>query len=57
MTEVLGMGGYAPYVWTSYALALVILVVNFVMPWRREQRLRERIARQVKSESMGGAQE
>ena len=31
------MGGYALYVWTSYGLALVVLIVNVVLPRRREQ--------------------
>lgn len=34
MNEFLNMGGYAFYVWTSYALALVILALNWVMPRR-----------------------
>ena len=33
----LHMGGYALYVWTSYGLALVVLIVNVVLPRRREQ--------------------
>ena len=39
------MGRYAFYIWTSYALAAVILVVNIWLPlWQRRnvfQRLRE----------------
>ena len=31
------MGGYALYVWTSYGLALIVLIVNIVMPRGREQ--------------------
>lgn len=34
MDSFLNMGGYAFYVWTSYALALLILVLNWVMPRR-----------------------
>jgi len=48
VTEVLNMGGYAAFVWTSYLLAFVVLVMNFVLPWRRERRLRERLARLLK---------
>lgn len=33
----LHMGGYAVYVWSSYALALVVLVMNVIMPRKREQ--------------------
>ncbi len=31
-SEFLNMGGYAFYVWTSYALAGVIMLANVVMP-------------------------
>ena len=39
------MGRYAFYIWTSYALAAIVLLVNVVLPlWQRRgvlQRLRE----------------
>lgn len=31
----LQMGGYAFYVWTSYACALSLLTCQWVIPWRR----------------------
>ena len=35
------MGKYAFYVWTSYGLAAVILVINLVIPlWQRQRILR-----------------
>lgn len=37
MAEFLHMGGYAPYVWASYALALIVVVVNWWQPWQRER--------------------
>jgi len=39
------MGGYAAFVWPSYALALVVLVVNLAAPHRRERQLLRRLAR------------
>ena len=33
----LHMGGYALYIWTSYGLALVVLIVNVILPRQREQ--------------------
>jgi len=40
--EFFHMGGYAFYVWTSYGLALVILVLIFVMPMlTKKQIIRE----------------
>lgn len=35
------MGGFAFYVWTSYALAALVLTLNVVVPvWRRRAVLR-----------------
>ncbi len=45
MAEFFHMGGYAFYVWTSYALALVVLVFNFVAPLRREKTILRMLAR------------
>jgi heme exporter protein D len=47
-SDFINMGGYAPYVWISYALAFVVLVANIISPWRgRQQKLRE-IARKAR---------
>jgi heme exporter protein D len=40
------MGGYAAYVWPSYGLALLVLVLNFAVPHWRERRILRRIARE-----------
>ena len=37
MSEFLNMGGYAFYVWTSYAFAMVILLVNIINPRRKHK--------------------
>jgi len=39
MKEFFDMGGYAFYVWSSYGLALVVLVANWVLPLRRRRQL------------------
>ncbi len=39
----LEMGGYARYVWPSYGLTLIVLVLNLVLPMRRERALRRHI--------------
>lgn len=39
LTEFFAMGGYATYVWSSYALAAVVLIWNVVQPLRRERHL------------------
>ncbi len=42
------MGGYAFYVWTSYALVLGILVLNLVLPLRRKAEVQKSIRRMFK---------
>ncbi len=39
MSEFFHMGGYAFYVWMSYGIAFVILLINIVVPMVRKQRL------------------
>ncbi|MGD2138094.1 MAG: heme exporter protein CcmD [Gammaproteobacteria bacterium] len=45
LNEFLNMGGYAFYVWTSYAIALVVLVINIVLPARQRRKLLADISR------------
>jgi len=45
LNEFLHMGGYAFYVWTSYGLALVVLLVNVILPLRQRKKLLGGIAR------------
>ncbi|MGB5474065.1 MAG: heme exporter protein CcmD [Gammaproteobacteria bacterium] len=45
LNEFLHMGGYAFYVWTSYGIALLILLVNIVLPLRQRRKLLTNIAR------------
>jgi heme exporter protein D len=47
----LAMGGYAPFVWPSYGLALIVLVANWLVPHRRERRLLAAAARRARAES------
>ena len=42
------MGGYAFYVWGSYAVVLVVLVLNLVAPSLRLRRVRRTLARQAR---------
>ena len=45
LTEFFHMGGYAFYVWTSYAIALVVLLLNVILPLRQRNKLLANIAR------------
>ena len=44
LSEFLHMGGYAFYVWTSYAIVLVVLILNVVLPYLRDRRVQEDLA-------------
>jgi heme exporter protein D len=48
ITEFLMMGGYAPYVWSSYGLVLGVLLYNACIPVRRHRRLRLSIQAQAR---------
>ena len=50
MSEFLHMGGYAAYVWSSYAIALLVLVLNVLMPWLQRRKLLAGLARRERRE-------
>jgi len=50
LSEFLHMGGYAVWVWSSYGICFVVLVINFLVPMVRRKRLRQSLARQARFE-------
>ena len=44
LAEFFRMGGYAFYVWGSYAVVATVLVLNFVAPVLRHRRIRRALA-------------
>ena len=48
MHEFFNMGGYALYVWSTYGLAFIVLVLNIIIPLRREKQLLKSIAAKTK---------
>jgi heme exporter protein D len=48
MHDFFHMGGYALYVWSTYGLAFVVLVLNVIIPLRREKQLLKSIATKTK---------
>jgi heme exporter protein D len=50
LSEFLDMGGYAFYVWTSYALAGVILLANVLMPLLSARRQRRELIGKLRRE-------
>ena len=51
-SEFFNMGGYAFYVWTSYALTLIVIVANIVSPMLQRKRTIARIKRAIKREAI-----
>ena len=45
LNEFFHMGGYAFYVWTSYGIALVVLLLNVIRPLRQRKKRLSDIAR------------
>lgn len=41
--DMLSMGGYGGYVWTSYGLALIVVLVCFLQSRRRDRRIRDEL--------------
>jgi len=48
MNEFLNMGGYAAYVWSSYGLAFVVLLLNVVLPRIQRRRIQHRLAARIR---------
>jgi len=52
MNEFLAMGGYGAYVWSSYAIFFIVLLIDFLAPRLQRRRvlaeLRGRMKRQRK---------
>ena len=42
------MGGYAFYVWCSYAIVLLVLALNFVAPTLRHRRVHRTLTREFR---------
>jgi len=45
------MGGYAFYVWGSYAIATVVLVLNVWLPLRRYRKLKQTLKQRYETSS------
>jgi heme exporter protein D len=51
LSEFLHMGGYALYVWSSYTVALIVLLANVLNPYFRKKRLIRELARKARLRS------
>ena len=50
MIHFLEMGGYAFYVWSAYGISFVVLVMNIILPIRREKELIRNLAKRQQRE-------
>jgi len=48
MAELFEMGKYAPYVWSSYGITVLVLVLGYIVPVRQHNRLRDVLARRIR---------
>ncbi len=47
-SEFFAMGGYGAYVWSSYAIAFVVLAANVLAPMMQHKRLLAGLARRLR---------
>ena len=50
-SEFLHMGGYAVFVWSSYGIALVMVIANIVQPVMERKKVIARVKRAIKREA------
>jgi len=48
VAEIFDMGKYAPYIWSSYGITLVVLVLGVVVPFIQYRNLRKVLARRIR---------
>ncbi len=51
-SEFFAMGGYAFYVWTSYGLTFLVIVLNIVMPIMHRKKVINRVKRAIRREQL-----
>ena len=51
-SEFFAMGGYAFFVWTSYGIALAVVVLNIVMPIVRRKKVIKQVKRAIRREQL-----
>lgn len=52
MLELFEMGKYAPYVWSSYGITIVVLLLGFVVPVLQHKKLKKVLARRIRARRM-----
>ncbi len=50
MSEFFSMGGYAMYVWPSYGLTLIVLLLNWWLPYHQHKQNLRKLKRQYRQD-------
>jgi len=53
MTEMLAMGGYGAYVWSSFGLTLIVLIICVVQGRRRHARVLHDVKTRIRAMESG----
>ena len=48
LSEFFHMGGYAVFVWSSYGLTFVVLLLNWLLPFQQHKMNLKKLKRQVR---------
>jgi len=51
-SEFFDMGGYAFFVWSSYGLTFLVIVLNIVMPIMHRKKVISRVKRAIRREQL-----
>ena len=51
-SEFFAMGGYAFFVWMSYGLTFLVIVINIVMPLIQRKQVIKRVKRAIRREQL-----
>lgn len=54
LSEFFNMGGYAVFVWSSYGLTLVVLVLNWLLPFQQHKQYLKKLKRQYSLKKSAG---
>lgn len=49
LNDFFSMGGYAAYVWSSYGICCVILILNVIQPLMRERKIIRELQKRLQS--------
>ena len=52
--DILSMGGYGGYVWTSYALTAIVVVICYLQSRRRLRRIRDELKARLLATARAG---